>query len=305
MHDYLYRFWSNGFWPLPPRTAGEWLWLLRNLRGFWGQSLFDYPLSPLYLALTILGFWAMWRRRRDAALLLLGPAAAMLAASAARQYPFHGRLLLPLAPAFLLAASEGAGFLAARRLVPPPAAALLAIPPLLALLENRPVHRAEETRPMLAHVAAHRRKGDAIYVSYGAVPAFRWYGPRYGLQPLDAISGRCHRGEPREYLHEIDALRGRSRVWVLFAHDVPRLGEQALIQSYLQQIGVRRDRFVVPVDGPSEVLSELYDLGIPERLASASAGTFPLPEGDDELAHRLGCGSDSPASRVPVRRAGD
>ncbi len=303
MHAYLYRFWSNGFWPLPPRNPRDLLWLPKNLRGFWGQSLFDYPLSVLYLALMILGFWALWRRRRDAALLLLGPVAAMLAASAARQYPFQGRLLLVLVPAFLLAASEGAGVLAARLPLPAPASvALLAIPPLLALVDNLPVVRLEETRPMLAYVAEHRRPEDAIYVYYGAEPAFRYYGPRYGLDRADAVVGGCHRSDPRAYLREIDAFRGRPRVWVIFAHDVPRLGEQAAILGYLGRIGVRRDAIDVPDDGPSDTRAELYDLGIPEHLAAASAETFPLPELDEELAQRLGCDQGPLRTTAPVTR---
>jgi hypothetical protein len=258
----------------------------------------------IYLALTILGFWAMWRRRRDAALLLLGPVAVMLVASATRQYPFYGRLLLPLAPAMLLAACEGAGFLVSRQLLPSPAAALIAIPPLLALFENRPVHRIEETRPMLAYMAAHRRPGDAFYVYHGALPAFRYYGPRYGLDPADAVSGSCHRGEPRAYLHEIDALRGRRRVWVVFVHDVPRLGEQAVMLGYLDRIGVRLDGIAVAADGPSEVRADLYDLGIPQRLVSATADVFPLPKGDPELARRLGCGSGSVSTPARLSGAG-
>jgi hypothetical protein len=296
---YLYRFWSHGFWPLPPRSAAEALWLPRNLRGFWGQSLFQYPLSVLYLALMLVGFWAMWRRRREAALLLLGPVAVALAASAAKSYPFYGRTLLVLAPAFLLAASEGVGHLAARLRLPAAiAAGASAVIPLFALAGNLPVHLHEETKPMLAFIAQHRRPDDRIYVYYGAAPAFRYYGPRFGLDRADALLGGCHRGDPRAYLREIDRLRGLPRVWAIFAHDVPRLGEQALILAYLRRIGVREAGILVPDEKSSAVTAELYDLGVTERLAAASAEIFPVPPGDPDLAGRLGCGSDA---EVPTR----
>ncbi len=305
MRAELFRFWSVGFWPLPPRTPAEVLWLPRTLRGFWGQSLFQYPGSVLYLALMLLGFWAMWRRRADVALLLLGPLTVMLGASAARLYPFSGRLMLALSPAFLLAASEGLGFLAARLRAPAAVAAgLLALPPLFALAENHPVHLHEETRPMLAYVAARRQPQDAIYVYYGAELAFRYYGPRSGLEPERAFIGACHRGEPRAYLREIDLFRGRPRLWVIFAHDVPSLGEEALILDYLRRIGIRREGITVPEGDPYAVTAQLYDLSIPERLAGASSDTFPVPQPDEHLARRLGCGSRALARQSagrPVR----
>jgi hypothetical protein len=291
---YMDRFWSEAFWPIWPRSAEDALWLPRTLRGFWGQSLFQYPLSPLYLALMLVGFWAMWRRRRDAALLLLGPVAVSLAASAARAYPFSARLLLPLAPAFLIAASEGLASVAARLRLPASAAAgVAALPSLLALASNFPVHLHEEAKPVLAYVAARRRPHDSIYVYFGGERAFRYYGPRFGLEPDSAFLGACHRDQPRGYLREIDRFRGRPRVWTIFAHDVPRLQEQALILGYLSRIGVRREGIAVPPGDPYAVTAQLYDLAIPDRLTGATAETYPVPPLDEELARRLGCGSGS------------
>ena len=291
MRDFLQRFWDHAFWPAPA-TAADALWLPRTLRGFWGQSLFQYPASVAYLAVMLVGFWALRRRRRDAAMLLLGPVLAMLLASALRLYPFYGRLLLPLAPAFLLALSEGAGFLAARlRLAPALAAGLLAVAPLAALAANRPVHPHEEVRPLLGWIAANRRPGDAVYVSHGAERALRFYGPRFGLPPEALTFGGCHRDDRRAYLRELDAFRGRDRVWAIFVHDVTSVGEQAAAFAYLDAIGVRRARREVVESTGSPMVAALYDLSLPGRLASSSAGAFPLPEGDAALARRLGCGS--------------
>jgi hypothetical protein len=144
---------------------------------------------------------------------------------------------------------------------------------------------------MLAYVAARRQPQDAIYVYYGAELAFRYYGPRFGLEPEKASFGACHRGEPRAYLREIDLFRGRPRLWVIFAHDVPSLGEEALILEYLRRIAIRREGITVPEGDPYAVTAELYDLSIPERLAGASFDAFPVPQGDERLARRLGCGS--------------
>jgi hypothetical protein len=110
-----------------------------------------------------------------------------------------------------------------------PAAALFVADP--------PVYRIEETKPLLRAVAARRRPGDAVYVYYGAAHAVAFYGPGYGLRPGDYFQGGCHRGYVAAYRREIDGFRGRRRLWVIFSHALPRLGEEAAILAHLDRLG--------------------------------------------------------------------
>ena len=148
-----------------------------------------------------------------------------------------------------------------------------------------PVYRHEETRTVLQWLAARRQPGDVIYVYYGAERALRFYGPRVGIEPSDAAFGGCHRGQPREYLRELDRFRGRPRVWVVFAHAVSSLAEQPTIRGYLERIGKRSEGF----DAVGST-AELYDLSEPERLQSSTAATYTVSEGNPALAARFGCG---------------
>jgi hypothetical protein len=252
-----------------------------------------YSLPALFLTLSLLGYAALWKGGGRSALVLLGPAVVTFCASAAHLYPFDGRLILFLGPAFVLGAAAGASLVIAlltRARVPPLAsAAFLSLPALLALARDPPVYRHEETRPLFGQLARRRHPGDATYVFYGANQALRYYGPRAGIDPSEVTVGGCHRGDLSGYLHEIDQFRGRPRVWILIAHSQQKLKEQATIRAYCDRIGRRREGMATP-EGDRESTLQLFDLSDPERLAATSADTFPLPPVDLKLALRLGCG---------------
>ena len=267
-----------GFHSLTPATR-------EYMQSFWQPSL---P-RPTVVGLVLLGFAVLWRKRPQEAPLLVGPAAVALAAAAAHRYPFSGRAVLFLTPVALLAVADAAetivAGLARLRVPRPVAASLFVIALTVATARHLPVYRHEETRTVLLGLAARRQPGDVLYVYYGAERALRFYGPRVGIEASDVTFGGCHRGQPREYLRELDRFRGRPRVWVVFAHAVSSLAEQPTIRGYLGRIGTR-------LEGLEAVgaTAELYDLNEPERLNSSTAATYPLSEGNPDLAARFGCG---------------
>jgi len=109
----MYVFWNFAFLPFPP-TSREALAkgggiLLEtfvtplNLAG----PFLPYTFAGLAVALMVLGIVSLGRRDPGSAAILLAPMALALTASALRTYPFHGRLILWLAPAFFLMIAEG------------------------------------------------------------------------------------------------------------------------------------------------------------------------------------------------------
>src|SRR5262249_36242257 len=246
---------------------------------------------------TLFGFVMLWKRRRLFALLLAGPIVVTAAASAARFYPFKGRLTLFLVPGLLLMGAEGARWIArglVRLRVPIPLpAACCALPPLLGLFVYHPVQRRQENRPLFEYLAKRRRPGDAIYIPYDTIRALKYYGPRTGLDPSSVTPGTCHRGDLAAYLREIDRYRGQPRVWVVFAHNLPETLEQPTMRAYLRAIGRYREGIRVPTGDsavpPGDMSTELFDLSDPERLASTSAETFPLPEINPLMVRELSC----------------
>lgn len=267
---------AAGFHALTPATR-------TYMQTFWRPSL---P-GPLELALVLLACVVLWKTRPNAAPLLIGPAAAALAAAALHQYPFSGRTIQFLIPAALLAAADAAGWavdgLARLRVPRPLGVAIFAVALAVVTAFRLPVYRSEETKPILAGVASRREPGDALYVYYGAERAVRFYGPRAGIDPSEVTFGACHRGHPREYLRELDRLRKRSRVWVVFAHASPL--ERQTMSGYLGRIGKRRLRFEAP-----GAAAELYDLSEAERLRASDAENYPILEGNPDRVEEYGCG---------------
>jgi hypothetical protein len=113
----MYVFWNFAFLPMPPTSRTD-------LVKFGGivLEMFVNPLNlvpPFLPALGVvipLGLWLLGgvtlaRRDRALFLILVMPIVLAMGASALRKYPFHGRLLLPLVPAFYLMIAEGTGWI--------------------------------------------------------------------------------------------------------------------------------------------------------------------------------------------------
>jgi hypothetical protein len=260
---------------------------------FWEPSLPDAET----LALAVLGAFLLARRAGWIASAAIAPVAVTVAASAAHAYPFSGRAILFLVPVFILAAAEAGALVAegiARLGAPRPAAAgLLVVPLLAAFARNLPVYEREEVRPVLKRLATRLGADDAVYVYYGAARAFRFYAPRAGIQASRAAVGGCHRGDTRAYLRELDAFRGRPRVWVVVAHPTTSLREAPAIRGYLNAIGARREE--IADTGAS---AELFDLTDSARLAAASADTFPVSAAPSPEQAGYGC-AHGPIGRAP------
>ncbi len=116
----MYVFWDFAFPPLPPASRAD----LVKLGGIL-LEVFVNPLNlvtpvlpvlgvALPLVLLVLGGRSLVRRDRTSFLILAIPILLALTAAAARRYPFHGRLILPLVPAFYLMIAEGTGWVRER-----------------------------------------------------------------------------------------------------------------------------------------------------------------------------------------------
>ncbi len=306
--DYMRWFWAGGFAPPSPSEFVNTLWPLERLGAVFGPGQtfagLGYPAPVFYAALSLAGLVVLWLRDRSKALLLTLPLLFTFGAAVVRQYPFSDRLVLFLVPGLLLASAaavEGArGLLSSRsRALGAAAAALLILPTLYTTAATPPPFDNEPMKPVLDYLRGRRQPGDAVYVYYGAALAVTFYAPRYGLSRDAYAVGGCHRGDSREYLRELDAFRGRPRVWVLLTHAGPALKEREDVFAYLDAIGVERERLVAEPRGVGRNLlpaeAHLYDLSDGERLDDASAETFPL-KGPHAPNRRLGCGEATQAS---------
>jgi hypothetical protein len=118
----------------------------------------------------------------------------------------------------------------------------------------------EHIRPSMGVLQESWRAGDALYVSYGAVPAFEFYAPEYGLSGMDYLSNaRQDYQNPANIGGQLDTLKGKTRVWVLLSHVYEKgdFNEKDFILNTLRMNGRIKREFRMP---GTSVYLYLFDL---------------------------------------------
>lgn len=288
--------WADDFMPMPPQNPSDLLWMFNRLTWMFGRfgsgmghthGGLNYPWSLVFTVVTLAGLWALWKTRRDVALFLLLPIAFVATMSAAEIYPFSARLIVFLTPSLLLATAAGADYLLTAwptrlKFLVPGSLAVLGGAPIYAAATSLPPYWLQHIRPVIEHVNAFRLPGDGVYVYYGAGQAFRYYANRYNLSMDDIVIGRCHAGDPREYLRELDRFRGKRRLWFVVTTSWREGTEVALMLEYLDRLGRRLETISVPGSGGYVVEAASgysYDLSDLNRLDAVSSSTFPIRPG--------------------------
>jgi hypothetical protein len=211
-------------------------------------------LEKLALLCAVVGAIALLRRNRTQLSMMILPFLLLLGASAAHVYPITKRTELFLVPVVVLMIAEGVVHLA--RIAPRRGRAATAFLLVIAvgagpvwLAGSRLVHprTVEELKPVLAFVSANWKRGDTLYVHYGAQYALLYYEEcncfrlssdngqdRWPLRPRedveqqyaqaavplgsDVVLGSYHGSSDRRYVEDLDRVRGRRRVWFLYTH---------------------------------------------------------------------------------------
>ena len=283
---FMQDFWKNGFPSSVPGLAKVW-WAVASVFRVFSQSLVGgVPPGPLIaivvtpLAFALVGL-AFGHKRVPLAntLLLLAPLAAGLGSAFAGLMPYDHRLgLFSGWPTLVLA---GMGLCALRDaargrwvILPRSVAVLTSLPlGLIVLLLHRPPYQSQGgvlPREVLEQLATRVAQEDEIYVYTQGRHDMVFYGGSAGL--TDWVQGERHYDAPRGYLEEVDALRGRPRVWFFWVQ--LREPEPAFIHRYLSTIGTELER--IPEGELGRTGAVLYDLSDPDLLQSAAASTFPL-----------------------------
>jgi len=277
---YVRKFWNTQFMPWQAGAAVPWLWdrMVSMFSGSpWPNGELQYARPKIWMLLLGIGALVLLIRRPRHALLIVLPVLLTLAASAIQQYPFGGRPSLFLVPLGLLLIVGGAqalgsvagrstGTLAAMALVP-----FAAVP----MLQLSPAYHPEHLRPGLQYLSDRLRPTDTIWVYYGAGQAFTYYSRQFPMH-AHVILSSCDRTDARATLRQLDAVRGRSRVWIVLTH-IDAMEKRALL-GYLDAIGTRLDTFSLDARPDAVTASSvfLYRLDDPERLARASAADVPV-----------------------------
>jgi uncharacterized membrane protein len=259
--EWLMGYWNGAFAPLP--FSLSWITWFTNA---WLEMCYN-PLGITFVGIAtaalVFGARQMFRERLEKLLLLTLPILLALAASTLHRYPFRGRLLLFAVPFVMLLIGAGLAAIRTKTLAVLPGFGSL----LVVLMFFNPIkdavkslykpHFVEEIRPVLEYVQSHRVQGDILYCYDDAEPALNYYTFEGKIGAMPRIVAVVSREDWTKYWADLDQLRGKPRIWILFSHVYSGGGadEERLFVDYLDRMGTKLDS--VQATGAA---AYLYDL---------------------------------------------
>ncbi|UOR05463.1 glycosyltransferase family 39 protein [Hymenobacter aerilatus] len=205
------------------------LGLLLDLRTV-GSKLPRLVLRLVPLGCLAIGAVVLFRRQRQLFLVLLFAILLTVVASALRKYPVYERLIVFLAPVFILFIASGCAAVAHRLhvgwkwIVP----ALLLLPPLAASARQLADpglfggYKKSYFREAFQFVNERYQPGDVVYLNWNHIPPYRYYKLAYPLK-YNAVLGRDYRPSSHNiptYINktaaEFAAVTQGHRGWLLY-----------------------------------------------------------------------------------------
>ena len=266
-NTYMKEYWQGAFLPMPPWSDPG--WFAKSLDENIGIQ-FGIPYAVfLVFFLMLVGWGMLWFQQRSFAIVFASIVLITLTASALQLYPVFERMILFLVPMGLILIGKAVEAIYVRlqtKGLPSVFAISLLAGYLLygsfvTSLQNfiSPKY-FEHIRPTLETLRDSWKEGDAMFVSYGALPAFQFYAPFYGLQSTSYELGRREDYQnPQAILRQLAPYQGQPRMWVLFSHvyEKGEFNEKDFILNYLDQVGEKKREFRLP---GTSVFLYLYDV---------------------------------------------
>jgi hypothetical protein len=264
---YMREYWQGAFLPMPPWS--DLGWYVTAIDQNIGVQ-FGIPYATLFVfALMLVGWLALLLSHQNYAIAFASIFVMTLIASALQLYPVFERMILFLIPVGLILLGKAVEVLYQRLqrnqflgvFSVAVLAGFLVYGPLVTSLQSFAEPKYfEHIHPTMEHLRDSWKSDDEIYVSYGALPAFRFYAPFYGLENIPYEFGRREDYKnPQNILSQLDLFKGQPRVWILLSHVYEKgdFNERDFILNYLDQVGEKRREFRVP---GTSVFLYLYDL---------------------------------------------
>ena len=267
-NETLNTSWQDAF----PDSPFNLIWFLDAFGKFFYKPLgFESVLDGLAIFAFAIGCLAYFRRNKIILLGLLSPLFVTFIGAGLKIYPFRSRLVLFLAPLFLILIAQGAAYLLQykqQKIVSWLGIVLTVLLIIVPLFEAKDYliqpRQKEEIRPVISYIKNNQQPEDILYIYQRGIYQFQYYADKYGYQEGDYIIGvddldeydgkKLSEQELQRYKADLDKLRGNKRVWFLFSH--ANIGaENRAIKEYLDRIGKHVDTF-----GTYGSFVYLYDL---------------------------------------------
>lgn len=237
-NSYLAESWDTFMAPAPSFGSAALRWYRENAFALFNDPL-GFPSVEIAALVFLAGAVVGLQRQRLLPLLLIGPVGLALVASmlgfmpfptsaeyhlSERYYPFYGRLLLFLAPPLI--AAMGAGLAALLQTggarwahVGALAGVLLVAMPVVQLVRNTLTPpRIQETRPLVAAIAAGFEEGDKVFTQSFAACPVGYYTRRSGLPNPEGEFGIRRPRDQEDLRRKLGGLSSGTRFWLVTLH---------------------------------------------------------------------------------------
>jgi len=264
---YMREYWQGAFLPMPPWSEPG--WFVQSINENLGTQFGIPYAAPFVFALMLIGGIALFLDKRSYAIIFACILLVTLTASALQLYPLLERMVLFLVPLGLILLGKAGEFFH-ERLQKYRSFSIFSVMLLAGYLIYGPLTISvrsfiepkyfEHIRPTMEYLRDSWKDGDAVYVSHGALPAFRFYVPFYGLETIPYEFGQREDYEhPQDILNRLGSFDGEPRVWLLFSHVYENgdFNEKDLVLNHLDQTGEKKREFRLP---GTSVFLYLYDL---------------------------------------------
>lgn len=247
--DWLIYWWRirGGFMPFPPNSLADIGWFFKTaylvmrfpLGLLWIYFTHENPLIQLIIRMPMLplllagvGTVALFRNNKLVFMLLTFPCLLTLVASGLELFPFFERLIVFLAPVFILIIAYGCEKTV--NLLPTDSRWKYAIPVVLlagpvmnsAMQLVDPTlfgeHKRSNQREGFLYIHDRLQQGDMVYVAWNNLSAYRFYKESYTLN-FEALVGEDVKyvsTDVQDYQQRLDKqiapLAGKKRVWVVY-----------------------------------------------------------------------------------------
>ncbi len=245
IHQNFYAFWGSSFFPFPPRSYAELLWLPNVV-----LSLINNPIGMitpgLAIAAIIAGTVYLWRSgKRFILLISYLPFTALIIATVLRLYPLSDRLVLFMVPLFFLVIAEGSyqifTYFKDNRILGFVFLFVLLLYPLGSGFTRlfRP-QLVQESRPVISYYLENRHEAESIYMNFSAQYAFKYYTRedpvRY--QIWEEPVGNTIYIEERFFALE-DEFMKKGKAWFFFSFLPTSAARESVLLSFLDTKGTR------------------------------------------------------------------
>lgn len=198
----------------------------------------------IFFIFFIIGYFILVIQKKfNLIILLFLPICFHLILSSFKLYPFDLRLVLYIFPIIILAISFGFDYLIRLSFIDLRITEFrmlaIFIPFYFIIISKQhgfPLE-GEEIKKSLNYLKHNIKKENAVYIYYGAIPAFRYYKDiKFVNISIPTIFGNWNRENKVNYINELQLLKGQN--WILFSHIYK--DEKSYILSSLDSLGFKK-----------------------------------------------------------------